>query len=277
LVTGANGQLGQELAEILPERDHEVVALSRSELDIADPGAIERAMGAYLPELVVNAAAYTNVDGCETEGELAYRINALGPRNLAESCESHECDLLHVSTNYVFDGRSDRPYEPFDQPNPISAYGRTKLAGEEYVKHLSTRWYVVRSAGVYGEGHNFVRTMLRVAQERDVLKVKDDEFISPTYARDLAQGIVEVAETRLYGLYHLTNSGFCSWYEFAREIFGYAGIEVGVVPIPGSEYPLPAARPANGVLSSLGSPRLRHWREALADYLGKENASRQSR
>jgi dTDP-4-dehydrorhamnose reductase len=211
------------------------------------------------------------------EGELAYRINALGPRNLAQSCEVRECDLLHVSTNYVFDGRTDRPYEPFDQPNPISAYDRTKLAGEEYVKHLLTHWYVVRSARVYGEGHNFVRTMLRVTKERDVLKVKDDEFISPTYARDLAQGIVEVAETRLYGLYHLTNSGFCSWYEFAREIFGYAGIQVEVVPIPGSEYPLPAARPANGVLSTLGSPRLRHWREALADYLEKENASRQPR
>jgi dTDP-4-dehydrorhamnose reductase len=250
LITGSKGQLGRELAEILPERGHEVVALSRSELDIANPRAIDRRMEDHSPELVINAAAYTDVDGCETKEELAYRINAFGPRNLAQSCESPGCDLLHVSTNYVFDGRSDRPYEPFDQPNPISAYE---------------------------EGHNFVRTMLRVARERDILKVKDDEFISPTYARDLAQGIVEVVETRLYGLYHLTNSGSCSWYEFAREIFGYAGIEVEVVPIPGSEYPLPTARPPNGVLSSLGSLRLRHWREALADYLDKENTSSQPR
>jgi dTDP-4-dehydrorhamnose reductase len=156
-----------------------------------------------------------------------------------------------VSTNYVFDGRSERPYDPFDFPNPISAYGRSKLAGEEYVKHLSSRWYVVRSAGVYGRGHNFVRTMLRVAKERDVLKVKDDEFISPTYARDLAEGIAELIETGHYGLYHLTNSGSCSWYEFSCEIFSLCGVEVKVVPVPTSEYPLPAARPANGVLSSL--------------------------
>ncbi len=275
LLTGANGQLGQELAEILPERGHEVAALLRDELDVAEPGAAERAVEAHAPELVVNAAAYTDVDGCETEIEIAYAVNALGPRNLAQACERWGCELLHVSTNYVFDGRSERPYEPFDLPNPISAYGRTKLAGEEYVKNLSSRWYVVRSAGVYGRGHNFVRTMLQVAKERDTLKVKDDEFISPTYARDLAEGIAEVIETGLYGLYHLTNSGTCSWYEFSCEIFSLSGVEVEVVPIPASEYPLPAARPANGALSALGSPSLRHWREALADYLRREGAARQ--
>jgi dTDP-4-dehydrorhamnose reductase len=231
----------------------------------------------HSPELVINAAAYTNVDGSETETETAYAANALGPRNLAQSCERWGCELLHVSTNYVFDGGSERPYEPFDLPNPISAYGRTKLAGEEYVKHLSSRWYVVRTAGVYGEGHNFVRTMLRVAKERDVLKVKDDEFVSPTYARDLAEGIVGIIETKLYGLYHLTNSGSCSWYEFSREIFSLSGTKVEVVPIPSSEYPLPAPRPLNGVLSTLGSPPLRHWREALADYLEKAGAARQPR
>jgi dTDP-4-dehydrorhamnose reductase len=274
LVTGANGQLGQELAEILPGRGHEVEALSRSELDIADSVSVERAAEIHSPELVVNAAAYTDVDGCETELGTAYAVNALGPRNLAQSCERRGGELLHISTNYVFDGRSGQPYEPFDLPNPISAYGRTKLAGEEYVKYLSSRWYVVRSAAVYGQGHNFVRTMLRVAKERDVLKVKDDEFVSPTYARDLAEGIAKIIETGLYGLYHLTNSGSCSWYEFSREIFSLSATEVEVVPIPSSEYPLPAPRPLNGVLSTLGSPPLRHWREALADYLKREGVSR---
>ncbi len=272
LVTGANGQLGQELAKLLPERGYEVRALSRRELDIADPASVDRAVEDHSPELLINAAAYTNVDGSETETGTAYAVNALGPRNLAQACERRGCELLHVSTNYVFDGESDRPYEPFDLPNPISAYGRTKLAGEEYVKHLSSRWYLVRTAGVYGRGHNFVRTMLQVARERDVLKIKDDEFISPTYARDLAEGIAEVVETGLYGLYHLTNSGSCSWYEFAEEIFSLSGTEIEVLPIPTSEYPLPAARPANGVLSSLGGPMLRHWREALADYLEKGDA-----
>lgn len=270
LVTGSGGQLGLELTEILPGRGHEVVAFSRAELDVADFGAVGWALAEHAPDLVVNAAAFTNVDGCEKETDLAYRVNALGPRNLAQLCEERGCDLLHVGTNYVFDGESERPYEPFDPPNPISAYGRTKLAGEEYVMRLTNRWYVVRSAGVYGRGHNFVRTMLRVAAGRDVLKVKEDEFISPTYALDLAEGILGVIEDGRYGLYHLTNSGSCSWYEFAKEIFGLAGVEVEVVPVPGSEYPLPAARPANGVLSTLGSPELRHWREALKDYLRRE-------
>lgn len=273
LVTGAGGQLGLELVEILPDLGHEVVALARKEFDIADPASVERTLEDHAPELVVNAAAYTNVDGCETETDLAYSVNALGPRNLAQVCERRGCELLHVSTNYVFDGEGDRPYEPFEPPRPISAYGRTKLAGEEFVMRLTSRWYVVRSAGVYGRGHNFVRTMLRVAAERDLLKVKNDEFISPTYARDLAEGIAGVIEKKRYGLYHLTNSGSCSWYEFAREIFRIAGVEVEVVPIPGSEYPLPAARPANGLLSALGSPGLRHWREALAEYLEREAAS----
>jgi dTDP-4-dehydrorhamnose reductase len=272
LVTGAGGQLGLELVEILPGRGHEVVALAHGELDVADPASVERTLWDYSPELVLNAAAYTNVDGCETQPGLAYLVNASGPRNLAQVCERLGCELLHVSTNYVFDGVGDRPYEPFDTPRPISAYGRTKLAGEEYVKHLMSRWYIVRSAGVYGRGHNFVRTMVRLGAERDVLKVKDNEFISPTYARDLAEGIAGIAEAGRYGLYHLTNAGSCSWYEFTREIFRLGGIEAEVIPIPSSEYPMPAARPANGVLSSLGSFELRHWQEALTDYLGREAA-----
>lgn len=267
LLTGAGGQLGLELAELLPRHGHEVVALTRKDLDVGEARAVASSLEEHGPDLVVNAGAYTNVDGCETEPGLAYRANALGPRNLAVHCERLGCELLHVSTNYVFDGKAERPYEPFDPANPISVYGRTKLAGEEYVKHLCNRWYLVRSAGVYGQGHNFVRTMLRVAGERDILMVKDDEFIAPTYAGDLAEGVLETINSGLYGVYHVTNSGSCSWYEFAREIFHLAGVEIEVVPVASSEYPLPAARPANGLLSDLGSPRLRHWREALADYL----------
>jgi dTDP-4-dehydrorhamnose reductase len=270
LVTGSGGQLGLELGALLPWRGHEVVTLSKGELDIADFGALRLALDEHAPDVVVNAAAYTNVDGCETETDLAYRVNTLGPRSLAQLCEERGYDLMHVSTNYVFDGESRQPYEPFDTPSPISVYGRTKLAGEEYVRQLTNRWYVVRSAGVYGRGHNFVRTMLRLGAEREMLKVKDDEFISPTYAPDLAEGIAGVIEDGHYGLYHLTNSGSCSWYEFAKEIFDHAAVEVEVIPVPGSEYPLPAARPANGVLSTMGSPQLRHWREALEDYLLRE-------
>jgi dTDP-4-dehydrorhamnose reductase len=272
LVTGAKGQLGLDLAQTLPEKGHEAVTLSRKELDIADSKLVNNIVDKHAPDLVINAAAYTNVDGCETDLETAYAVNAEGPRNLAQCCERRGLDLLHVSTNYVFDGASSRPYEPFDTPNPVSAYGRTKLAGEEHVMRLSTRWYVVRTAGVYGQGHNFVRTMLRVAKERDVLKVKEDEHIAPTYSRDLAESIAKIIEAGSYGLYHSTNSGSCSWYEFAREIFDIAGTDVEVVPVPGSEYPLPAARPINGVLANLGGPELRHWREALADYLEREGS-----
>ena len=277
LVAGGEGQLGLELAELLPERGHEATALSRRELDITDAGAVDGAIRENAPEVVVNAAAFTNVDLCETETERAYAVNALGPRNLARACERLGASLLHVSTNYVFDGGQERPYEPFDAARPISAYGRTKLAGEEYVMRLTNRWSVVRTAGVYGRGHNFVRTMLRVAAERDVLKVKDDEFVSPTYARDLAGGIIRVLESEGYGLYHLTNAGSCSWYEFTREIFRLGNVGTELVPIPGSEYPLPAARPANGVLSNLGSPALRPWQEALADYLEREAATAAAR
>jgi len=274
LVAGARGQLGQALSEILPAHGHEAVALDRKGLDVTDERSVEAALEAHAPAVLVNAAAYTNVDGAESEPELAYAVNALGPRNLAQACEERGVALLHVSTNYVFDGLSERPYEPFDPPNPISVYGRTKLAGEECVRHLTNRHYVVRSAGVYGEGRNFVRTMLRVGGEREVVRVKDDEYISPTYARDLAEGIIGVLESGRYGLYHLTNAGSCSWYEFTRGIFALAGVRAEVVPIPSSEYPLPAPRPPNGVLSTLGSPTLRHWRAALEDYLLRESVIR---
>lgn len=270
LVTGSGGQLGIELTKLMPEKGHEVVALGHKDLDISDAKSVKRALESHKPDLILNSAAYTDVDGCETEIETAYRINSLGPRNLAQYGERLGCELLHVGTNYVFDGASKSPYGPDSLPNPISVYGRTKLAGEEYVKSLSSRWYVVRSAGVYGDGHNFVRTMLRVGAERDSLKVKSDEFIAPTYARDLAQGISEVVDGGLYGMYHVTNSGSCSWYEFALEIFRLSGIDVEVAPVASSEYPLPAPRPANGVLSPLGSLELRHWCEALADYLAAE-------
>lgn len=267
MLTGAAGQIGSELSEALRHAGHETQAFRREELDITDPGAVERAVAALDPHLVVNAAAYTDVDECEKDREGAYRGNALGPRNLAVSCERHGCRLLQISTNYVFGGGNELPYEPFDSPCPISVYGATKLAGEEYVKDLCSRWYIVRTAGVYGRGHNFVRTMLRVADEHETLKVKDDEYICPTYARDFAQSLVELLREEMYGVYHLTNSGSCSWYEFAKEIFDLAGVEAKVLPVSASEYPMPASRPRNGRLASTGSPLLRHWRRALESYL----------
>jgi dTDP-4-dehydrorhamnose reductase len=274
LLTGANGQLGKELSHLLPERGHEVIPLNRAGLDITDSRAVARMIQDHASQLVINTAAFTGVDAAETETEAAHATNALGPRNLAVACERAGCELLHIGTNYVFDGTSERPYEPFDPPNPLSVYGRTKLAGDEYVMRLCRRWYVVRTAAVYGEGGNFARTMLRLAGERDEIQVKNDEFISPTYARDLAEGIIQIVGAGEYGVYHLTNSGSCSWHEFALEIFRLSGAEVRVTPVSSAEFPLPAPRPANGVISDFGGPRLRHWREALAGYLEREGALR---
>ncbi|MEJ7631720.1 MAG: dTDP-4-dehydrorhamnose reductase [Rubrobacteraceae bacterium] len=273
LLTGANGQLGRELSRLLPERGHEVIPLNRAGLDITDSRAVARMIQDHASQLVINAAAFTGVDAAETETEAAHAANALGPRNLAVACERAGCELLHIGTNYVFDGTSERPYEPFDPPNPVSVYGRTKLAGDEYVMRLCRRWYVVRTAAVYGEGGNFARTMLRLAGERDEIQVKDDEFVSPTYALDLAEGIIQIVGAGEYGVYHLTNSGSCSWHEFALEIFRLSGAKVRVTPVSSAEFPLPAPRPANGVISDFGGPRLRHWREALAEYLEREGVS----
>jgi dTDP-4-dehydrorhamnose reductase len=267
LLTGAGGQLGLELKKLLPREGHEISAFTHGELDVSDAKTLRRALADHGPDLVINAAAYTDVEGCEENPHLAYTSNALGPRNLALFCERVGCELLHVSTNYVFDGRSERAYEHSDIPHPINAYGRTKLSGEDYVGRFCSRWYVVRSAGVYGEGHNFVRTMLKVGPEKGRLKVKDDEYVNPTYARDLAHGIAEIVSSGIYGVYHVANAGSCSWYEFARGIFDLAGLDVEVEPVPSSEYPMPAARPANGVLSSTGGTELRHWQQALTEYL----------
>lgn len=263
LVTGAGVQLGTEFHRLLPESGHDTLTLPCRELNIADPTSVERAFEEHSPEPVINAAAHSGVDACEKEPEAA---NALGPRNLAVACERGGCDLLHVSTNYVFDGASQRPYEPFDPPNPINVYGRTKqLASEEYVKHFTNRWYIVRTAGVYGEGDNFVRTMLRLPEEREEISVKDDEYISPTAARDVAAGTIRLVESGGYRLYHLTNMGPCLLARVCagdppprrKEDAGASGPELGIS----------TPRPSNGVLSALGSPKRRHWREALAEYL----------
>ncbi|GAA4620105.1 dTDP-4-dehydrorhamnose reductase [Saccharopolyspora hordei] len=285
LVPGGHGQLGAELSRLAAARPGTVLhAPGSAELDITDREAVvdavdsfaETARDAELRPVVVNAAAYTAVDAAESDQERAALVNAEGPAQLAAACRSTGIPLLHVSTDYVFAGDADRPYEPADETGPRTVYGRTKLDGERAVLESGARAWVVRTAWVYGaRGRNFVKTMARLSRERDSLSVVDDQVGSPTWAADLAHGLLELAERVAerrgpdQEVLHCTNSGQASWCEFARAVFTELGLdETRVRPCTTEEFPVPAPRPAYSVLSdaawrAAGLTPLRSWRDAL--------------
>lgn len=270
LVTGAGGQLGADLMRILPPGD--TVGVTRAELDVADPAAVEKAVVDARPDVVFNAAAYTKVDAAEEDEATALAVNADGPANLARVCALHGGAVVHVSTDYVFAGDATRPYEPGDPVGPRSAYGRTKLAGEQALRELlPERSWVVRTAWVYGEsGPNFVRTMLKLEATRDTVDVVDDQRGSPTWSRDLAAALVELAASGTRpGILHATNSGDTTWFGLARAIFAEAGADPERVrPTTTDRFPRPAPRPPYSVLSdatwrAAGLTPLRSWQDAL--------------
>ncbi|MDI6892254.1 MAG: dTDP-4-dehydrorhamnose reductase [Actinomycetota bacterium] len=271
LITGSEGQLGRDLVRVLSD-EHELFPFDL-DMDVTVLDGTMKTVTTISPDVVIHAAAYTDVDGCELNPDLAYKVNALGTQNVALTCQRCGAAMLYVSTDFVFDGKKGEPYLEFDEPNPISVYGRSKLAGERYVTSLLDRYYITRTAWLFGKhGRNFVKTILKLAEEREELTVVDDQMGSPTYSLDLAKTIAELVKTGWYGLYHTTNSGSCSWFEFAKKILECAGKRgVKVSPITSEELNRPAPRPTYSVLKNYclelrGIQPLRHYEEALRDY-----------
>ncbi|MFD0716740.1 dTDP-4-dehydrorhamnose reductase [Paenibacillus sp. GCM10027626] len=273
LVTGANGQIGRELLNLPQQDDMDIVGYGRKELDVTDPAACRQALLEIRPQAIIHCAAYTAVDRAEEEPDLAFSINAAGTRNLAIIAEEIGAKFIYISTDYVFDGQAVRPYQEYDQPNPQTVYGKSKLAGEQLTQTLVRRHFIVRTSWVFGQyGNNFVKTMLKLAGEREQLQVVNDQFGSPTYALDLACFLMQLVRTDFYGVYHVSNTGSCSWYEFAATIFAERRLIIRLDSCTTEEYPRPAPRPAysvldHSVLRSRGFESLRHWKEALRHYL----------
>ena len=273
VVTGAKGQLGTDLVHLLADRGYEVYGYGREELDITNFYQVKQVISEVNPDVVIHAAAYTKVDLAESEPDQAFLINAYGTRNVAVVSEVVGAKLVYISTDYVFDGTANVPYNEFAPTNPLSVYGKSKLAGEQFIRDLHSKFFIVRTSWVYGKhGNNFVKTMLKLAQERDELMVVNDQVGCPTYTVDLANCILELIETEKYGIYHVSNSGHCSWYEFAKAIFEEAGIEVKVNPCTTKDFPRPAPRPAYSVFEHMalrlnGFKEMSHWKEALKNFL----------
>ena len=272
LITGSNGMLGHDLAKVLKDK-HELILTTSKTLDITDRQKTIDFISENKPDIVINSAAYTDVDGCEMNSDLAYSVNGEGVRNLALACSKIDCPLVHISTDYVFNGKNTRPWVEDDEIGPISVYGKSKRMGEEAILEILDKYFIVRTAWLYGiNGRNFPKTMLELAENHSEITVVYDEVGTPTYTLDLAEKISELIETEYYGIYHITNSGQCSWCEFSRYIFEIAGRDVKVIPVTASEFARPAPRPSYSVLenkklSDNGFEKLRDYKEAVKDYI----------
>ncbi len=273
LVTGVKGQLGYDVVNELKKRGHTPIGVDVEEMDITDASAVEKEIKKEPLDAVIHCAAYTAVDAAEDNRELCMRVNAEGTRNIARVCRELDLKMVYISTDYVFDGEGERPWEPDDPREPLNVYGESKYQGELAVEEYLEKYFTVRIAWVFGvNGKNFIKTMLRLAESQKEINVVNDQIGSPTYTYDLAVLLADMVETDKYGRYHATNEGLCTWYEFAKEIFRQAGADVKVNPVSSDEFPAKAKRPHNSRMDKSklvqnGFRPLPTWQDALKRYL----------
>lgn len=279
MIIGAGGQLGSELINIL--QDDTLIPLTHLDIEMTDPQQVNDILSSNLPDIVINTTAYHRVDDCEDHIEKSFAVNAYAVRALAKICSELDITLVHFSTDYVFGGEKKTPYKEDDLPNPLSVYAVSKLAGEYFVRNICRRHFVIRTCGLYGakgisgKGGNFVELMIRSAKENKPIKVVEDQIVTPTYAKELAAKVSQLIRRGRYGLYHATNNGECSWYEFAKTIFMLTGIDADISPVTAAAYGAKARRPAYSVLENrkmkqLGLDDMRPWEEALREYLAEK-------
>ena len=287
LITGSKGQLGNELLDIIKSgkaeigevseviKKSEVIALDVDELDITNLEQVKSKINDLKPDVIINCAAATNVDGCESNEDFAFKVNSIGPRNLAIASEEVGAKLVQVSTDYVFSGIGNKPLTEYDLTAPYSVYGKTKLLGENYVRELSSKYFIVRTAWLYGYvGHNFVYTMRRLGKEKECITVVNDQRGNPTHANDLAYHILKLIQTEEYGVYHCTGKGECTWYDFAKMIIELSGEKCEVKPCTSEEYKTPAKRPEyssldNMMLRCTVGDEMRDWKDAIKSFINK--------
>ncbi|MDO8870929.1 MAG: dTDP-4-dehydrorhamnose reductase [Methanobacteriaceae archaeon] len=272
LIIGSEGMLGHDLVDVL-SAENEISTTTIDTLDITDIEKTIKTVKNIKPDVVVHAAAFTDVDGSETNEDLAYKVNVLGTRNVAVACSEVDAALVYICTDYVFDGTKGSSYYEYDQTNPLGVYGKTKHQGEVCIRDILNKFYIVRTSWLYGfHGPNFITTMLKLAEKMDNISVVADQIGSPTYTVDLATAISELIKKPAYGIYHITNSDHCSWYEYAQEIFENAGIDIELNPVSTEEFGSPAPRPKYSVLENYNwkmeaFPKIRSYKEALREYM----------
>lgn len=284
-VIGANGQLGNDVVQAFTSNGDEVYPFTHSDIELKNVDSVLHSLRDLQPHVAVNTAAMHHVENCELDPEKAFAVNALGSRNLAMAARDTQCVLMHVSTDYVFDGRKQRPYDENDYPRPLNVYGNSKLAGEHFIQSVTDRYFILRTSALYGNsgcrakgGLNFIQLMLKLAKERDELRVVDTEVVSPTSTAELAKQIVALSRSDCYGLYHATAEGSCSWFEFARTIFAMTGTKANLVVAGPNEFPAKVPRPKysvleNAGLKSSGLNRFEPWQNGLLAYLNQQDRS----